>query len=65
MAEKKDEFSAYQEPDKTVLKALALGGLDRGGGPCAVDVKDRKIIRIRPLHYDWKYKKRRPEPLEA
>ena len=21
-----------------------------------VDVKDGKIIRIRPLHYDWKYK---------
>ncbi|MBA7612951.1 Pyrogallol hydroxytransferase large subunit [subsurface metagenome] len=57
MAEKKEEFRAHQEPDKTVIKALALGGLDRGGGPCAVDVKDGKIIRVRPLHYDWKYKK--------
>jgi len=57
MAEKKDKFGGYQEPDKTVVKALALGGLDRGGGPCAVDVKDGKIIRVRPLHYDWKYKK--------
>ena len=26
--------------------------------PAAVDVKDGRIIRIRPLHYDWKY---RPE----
>ena len=23
--------------------------------PCAVDVKDGKIVRVRPLHYDWKY----------
>ena len=43
------------EPEKTVIKSLALGGLERGGGPCAVDVKGGKVIRIRPLHYDWKY----------
>jgi molybdopterin guanine dinucleotide-containing S/N-oxide reductase-like protein len=54
MAEKKDP-KAHIEPDKTVIRALALAGLDRGGAPCAVDVKDGKIIRVRPLHYDWKY----------
>jgi molybdopterin guanine dinucleotide-containing S/N-oxide reductase-like protein len=43
------------KPDKTVIKALALGGLLGGGGECAVDVKDGKVIRIRPFHYDWKY----------
>jgi len=53
--ERKDFRDA--QPDRTVLKALALGGLDRGGGPCAVDVRGRRIVRIRPLHYDWKYKK--------
>jgi molybdopterin guanine dinucleotide-containing S/N-oxide reductase-like protein len=42
-------------PDKTVIKALALGGLLGGGGECAVDVKDGRILRIRPFHYDWKY----------
>ncbi|MCX7911523.1 MAG: molybdopterin-dependent oxidoreductase [Dehalococcoidales bacterium] len=42
-------------PDKTVIRALALGGLLGGGGECAVDVKDGKIVRIRPFHYDWKY----------
>ncbi|HEY5529564.1 MAG TPA: molybdopterin-dependent oxidoreductase [Thermoleophilia bacterium] len=41
--------------DKTVIKALALGGLLGGGGECVVDVKDGKAIRIRPFHYDWKY----------
>ena len=43
--------------DKTVIKSLALGGLTRGGAPCAVDAKDGRVIRVRPLHYDWKYKK--------
>ena len=54
MPEKKNP-KAHIEPDKTVIKALALAGLDRGGSPCAVDVKDGKVIRVRPLHYDWKY----------
>jgi hypothetical protein len=39
--------------EKTVIKALSL--LGGGGLPCAVDTRDGKIIRIRPLHYDWKY----------
>jgi molybdopterin guanine dinucleotide-containing S/N-oxide reductase-like protein len=43
------------KPDKTVIKALALGGLLGGGGECAVDVKDGKAVRIRPFRYDWKY----------
>jgi len=43
------------EPDKTVLKSLSLGGVGFGGAVCAVDIKDGKIVRVRPLHYDWKY----------
>ncbi len=57
MSKKKDELGVIRSSEKTVIKALALGGLDRGGSPCAVDVKDGKIIRVRPLHYDWKYDK--------
>ncbi|MDD5702608.1 MAG: hypothetical protein PHU23_11240, partial [Dehalococcoidales bacterium] len=41
--------------DKTVIKAMGLGGVLGGGTPCAIDVKDGKIARVRPLHYDWKY----------
>jgi molybdopterin guanine dinucleotide-containing S/N-oxide reductase-like protein len=41
--------------EKTVVRALGLSGGIYGGAPCAVDVKDGKILRIRPLHYDWKY----------
>src|SRR4030042_3762477 len=46
------------KPDKTVIKALALGGLLGGGGECVVDVKDGKAVRIRPFHYDWKYNRK-------
>jgi molybdopterin guanine dinucleotide-containing S/N-oxide reductase-like protein len=41
--------------DKTVYKSLGLMGLMGGGSPCAVDVKDGKIVRVRPLHFDSTY----------
>lgn len=44
-----------KDKEKTVLRALGLGGFFGGGGEGMVDVKDGKIIRIRPFHYDWKY----------
>ena len=48
--------------EKTVIKTLSLGGLTGGGVPAAVDVKDGRIVRIRPLHYDWKYDKKEFNP---
>ncbi len=48
-----DKFPEGRE--KTVLRALGLSGGIYGGAPCAVEVKDGRIVRIRPLHYDWKY----------
>jgi molybdopterin guanine dinucleotide-containing S/N-oxide reductase-like protein len=50
------------EPDKTVIKALALGGMLGGGAPCEVDVKDGRIIRVRPFRYEWKYDKKEFNP---
>lgn len=41
--------------DKTVIKAMSLGGILGGGGECLVDVKDGKMLRMRPFQYDWKY----------
>jgi trimethylamine-N-oxide reductase (cytochrome c) len=41
--------------DKTVIKALGLSGGIFGASPCAVDVKDGRVIRIRPLHWGSKY----------
>ena len=49
------EEKISQGTEKTVLKALGLSGGMFGAAPCAVDVKDGKIVRIRPLHYDSKY----------
>jgi molybdopterin guanine dinucleotide-containing S/N-oxide reductase-like protein len=48
--------------EKTTYKALGLGGYSGGGAPCAVDVKDGKIIRVRPMHYDLKYDKKEIHP---
>jgi trimethylamine-N-oxide reductase (cytochrome c) len=41
--------------DKTVLRALGLGGLYGGGAEGMIDVKDGKILRVRPFRFDWKY----------
>ena len=41
--------------DKTVYKALAWCGFGGGNNATAVDVKDGKIARIRPLRMDKKY----------
>ena len=41
--------------EKTVIKSLGLSGGIYGAVPCAVDVKDGKVVRIRPLHWDSKY----------
>jgi molybdopterin guanine dinucleotide-containing S/N-oxide reductase-like protein len=40
---------------KTVVKSLSQCSFTRNGDPAAIDVKDGKIVRIRPLHYDSKY----------
>ena len=58
MAEKSSAGGSTEskfKPDKTVVRALALGGLLGGCDPSCVDVKDGKIVRIRPMHFDWKY----------
>ncbi len=41
------------EEETSSLKACCIGG--KGGCPAVVDVKNNKIVRIRPLHYDEKY----------
>jgi len=41
--------------DKTVYHALGLSGGIFGASPSAVDVKNGKVLRIRPLHWDKSY----------
>jgi len=42
--------------EKTVVKGLSFSGVHEDGNAVQVDVKNGKIIRIRPFHFDWKYK---------
>jgi hypothetical protein len=45
---------AISKEEKTVIKTLSLMAVGGGGLPAAVDVKNGRIIRIRPLRYDWR-----------
>jgi anaerobic selenocysteine-containing dehydrogenase len=42
--------------ERTVIKGTCLSSFGDNSNVACVDVKDDKIVRIRPLHYDWKYK---------
>ena len=53
---------SIEKPDKTVIKEFSLAGGLKGGEPVAVDVKNGKIVRIRPLHYYDKYTKEEINP---
>ena len=52
------------ENEKTVVKGLSFNGVTRDGNTVQVDVKDGKIIRIRPFHFGWQYD-RKPWQMEA
>ncbi len=55
--------------EKSVVKGQSFSDFApiADGNPTIVDVKDGKIIRMRPLHYDWKYdpKNFRPWKMEV
>jgi len=55
------------EEEKTVIKDLGLCAHGEAGNAAVIDVKDGRIVRIRPLHYDWKYRSEefRPWKMEA
>ena len=50
--------------ERTVVKGLSFNGVTQDGNTVQVDVKDGKIVRIRPFHFDWKYD-RKPWRMEA
>ncbi|MFC1901908.1 molybdopterin-dependent oxidoreductase [Chloroflexota bacterium] len=71
LSDEKDKLKAHseaeyaeevvpKEPEETYIKGLALGG--HGALPAAIDAKNGKIVRIRPLHLDWKYDKKEFNP---
>ena len=66
MAERKKLENKPGE-EKTFVKGLGFLANGVDGNVSAIDVKNGKIVRIRPLHYDWKYKPEefRPWKIEA
>ena len=44
------------EDERTIVKGLSFMGGAMDSNAVQVDVKGGKVIRIRPLHFDWKYK---------
>ena len=42
--------------EKTCIKGTCLSSFGDNSNVACVDVKDGKIVRIRPLHWDWRYK---------
>jgi len=47
-----DGVGPVDEPEVSVLRGTGLGNFGRDSTPVRVDVKDGKIVRIRPMHYD-------------
>ncbi len=50
--------------EKTFIKGLSWCGNEpfAGANASAVDVQDGRIVRIRPFHFDWKYKPEEMNP---
>jgi molybdopterin guanine dinucleotide-containing S/N-oxide reductase-like protein len=53
--------------EKSCVKGLSFSDFGVDGNSAVVDVKKGKIVRIRPLHYDWQYdpKQFNPWKIEA
>jgi len=56
MNEGKEQPSKKAEEEKPFVKDISWCGVGNGANASVVDVKNGRIVRIRPLHYDWKYK---------
>ena len=49
--------------EKTLVRDISFCGVpENGSNASMVDVKDGKIVRIRPMHYLWKYKEKDLNP---
>jgi len=48
--------------EKSFAKGLSLMGFSVDGNVSVIDVKNGKIVRIRPLHFDWQYDRKEFNP---
>ena len=53
----KDKPDTESRKGKSFVKGLSFADFGIDGNPSVVDVRQGKIVRIRPLHYDWQYNK--------
>ena len=44
--------------DRTTVKGLSLADFGVDGNPTAVDIRNGKILRMRPLHFEWRYNRK-------
>jgi len=52
----KEKIGTVDVAGQTLIRDISFCGVpENGSNASMVDVKDGKIIRIRPMHYDWKY----------
>jgi molybdopterin guanine dinucleotide-containing S/N-oxide reductase-like protein len=62
MSRQSNDSKGHGTDGKTFVRSLGLGGVLGGGNPAVVDVNNGRIVRIRPLHYDWKYSRAEMNP---
>lgn len=56
------EKGKSEEKEKTFTKSTGFSAFGKGSHAASVDVKDGKIVRIRPLHFDSKYTQEEIQP---
>ena len=60
---RKEKSVVETNKESSLIKTVGFIASSSGDANTAVvDVKNGKIVRIRPLHFDWKYDKKRFNP---
>jgi len=59
---KRDKPTKSSLEEKNFLKGLGFCSFGTDANASVIDVKNGKIVRIRPLHFDWKYKPKHFKP---
>ncbi|MDP2916906.1 MAG: molybdopterin-dependent oxidoreductase, partial [Dehalococcoidia bacterium] len=55
VSKKRKNDNQQVEGIKQCIKGIGFSGCAHDGNTAVIDVRGGKIVRIRPLHYDWKY----------
>jgi anaerobic selenocysteine-containing dehydrogenase len=58
----KDKAEKENGELRSIVKGLGLNDFASNGNPSVIDVQNGKLVRIRPLHFDWKYDKKSLNP---